>query len=77
MDGGSYGSYDVKYNIKRYEVIRDMTIQELIDQLDDIKKQLNCKSGANDEWLNGYTLNIVKDNITKIQNKINKDGVNR
>ena len=53
-----------------------MTIQELIDQLDGIKKQLNCKNGSNDEWLNGYTLNVVKDNITKIQNKINKEGVN-
>ena len=49
-----------------------MTIQELIKELDVIKKQIDV-----DEWLNSYTLNIVIDNITKIQNKINKEGISK
>ena len=42
-----------------------MTIKKLLKHLDAVKDRLDTKTGINEEWLNSYTLNEIKDNITK------------
>lgn len=52
-----------------------MTIKKLIKQLEDVKDSLDTKTGSNEEWLNSYALNEVQDNITKLQWKIQTEGI--
>jgi len=52
-----------------------MTIEKLVNKLESVKDSLNTNTGTHEEWLNSYALNKIIDDITKLQWKIQTEGI--